>query len=281
MQPGDPVVGGTVLRRVAIQSPNFVHLVSGWSINQDGSAEFNGLTINGGDVILTDGSGNVVGTLDGSAGLVLVGNGTLADPEFQITPFSDMLWAGSTPTQTQDTSIEVGTIVDDQTETRIAMILSSGKDNGQAQAMLAVAAAPADGSEPPVVVTGNGTLLVGSDPAGPSGQAVPESWHAMTLVNSWTHASAFDVPSYRMTAEGKVDLKGVASGGTHTSGTLVATLPVGYRPTVQRQLVASADGNVSPFCCVLHVATNGQITMFEGTSTADVIGFDGLSFYLS
>jgi hypothetical protein len=45
--PGDPVVGSTVLRRPAIQSPNYVQGVSGWSINADGSAEFNDLTIRG------------------------------------------------------------------------------------------------------------------------------------------------------------------------------------------------------------------------------------------
>lgn len=44
---GNPVVGGTVLRRAAIESPNFVTGVSGWEINQDGSAEFNNLTIRG------------------------------------------------------------------------------------------------------------------------------------------------------------------------------------------------------------------------------------------
>ncbi|HET7641154.1 MAG TPA: hypothetical protein VFK47_20765 [Ktedonobacteraceae bacterium] len=42
------VVGqfGTLVRN-AIRSPNFVHNVSGWTINQDGSAEFNNLTVRG------------------------------------------------------------------------------------------------------------------------------------------------------------------------------------------------------------------------------------------
>jgi hypothetical protein len=47
MMPGDPIVGSTVLRRPAIQSPNFVTGTSGWTINSDGSAEFNNLTIRG------------------------------------------------------------------------------------------------------------------------------------------------------------------------------------------------------------------------------------------
>ena len=47
LKPENPVVGGTVLRRAAIQSPGFIHNVSGWTINQDGSAEFNNLQIRG------------------------------------------------------------------------------------------------------------------------------------------------------------------------------------------------------------------------------------------
>ncbi len=45
--PQNPVVGSTVLRRPAIQSPNFVTGSSGWTINSDGSAEFNNLVIRG------------------------------------------------------------------------------------------------------------------------------------------------------------------------------------------------------------------------------------------
>lgn len=47
MMPGDPVVGSTILRRPAVQSPNFATGVSGWTINSDGSAEFNNLVIRG------------------------------------------------------------------------------------------------------------------------------------------------------------------------------------------------------------------------------------------
>jgi hypothetical protein len=46
--PGDPVVGSTVLRRPAIQSPNFVQSpLTGWAINADGSAFFGNLTLSG------------------------------------------------------------------------------------------------------------------------------------------------------------------------------------------------------------------------------------------
>jgi hypothetical protein len=44
MMPGNPVVGGVILRRAAIQSPDFVAGVSGWAINADGTSEFNSVT---------------------------------------------------------------------------------------------------------------------------------------------------------------------------------------------------------------------------------------------
>lgn len=44
---GDPVVGGVALRRAAIQSPNYVAGSAGWTINQDGSVEFNNGTFRG------------------------------------------------------------------------------------------------------------------------------------------------------------------------------------------------------------------------------------------
>lgn len=47
MYPVNPVVGSTILRRPAIQSPNYIAGSSGWTVNVDGSAEFNNLTIRG------------------------------------------------------------------------------------------------------------------------------------------------------------------------------------------------------------------------------------------
>lgn len=47
LEAGNPVFGGTVLRRAAIQSPNFAHKVAGWNIGQDGTAEFNSIVLRG------------------------------------------------------------------------------------------------------------------------------------------------------------------------------------------------------------------------------------------
>jgi hypothetical protein len=58
--PGNPVVGSTVLRRPAIQSPNYVAGSTGWAIFSDGSAEFNGVTLRGNLTVGDSGEPQVV-----------------------------------------------------------------------------------------------------------------------------------------------------------------------------------------------------------------------------
>ncbi len=81
MMPNDPIVGGNILRRPAIQSPNFVSGVSGWSINADGTAQFNQLTlivsVTGAAVLIYAGTamfGTLIGSWAGTAGVDQYGN---------------------------------------------------------------------------------------------------------------------------------------------------------------------------------------------------------------
>ncbi len=76
----NPVVGGTTLIRPAIQSPNFVTTVSGWSINIDGSAEFNNVAIRG--TLTVTGPSTLAGTLTMSGGACIL---TAAAPAQRIS----------------------------------------------------------------------------------------------------------------------------------------------------------------------------------------------------
>jgi hypothetical protein len=62
-----PVVAGTVLIRTAIQSPNYVAGVSGWTINADGSVEFANITARG--TFIVDGTGNSFVRIAASGGV--------------------------------------------------------------------------------------------------------------------------------------------------------------------------------------------------------------------
>lgn len=76
------ILGGINLIRAAIQSPNFVSGASGWTIRQDGSAEFNNVVIRGGTVVSgtalyyngTPAAGNLFMSIAASAGTDSYGN---------------------------------------------------------------------------------------------------------------------------------------------------------------------------------------------------------------
>ncbi len=80
----NPIVAGSTLVRPAIRSPDYVPGVSGWSINRDGTAEFNNINIRGsgnfgpnpgqhieitstGRILIYDASNDLVGQIDGTA----------------------------------------------------------------------------------------------------------------------------------------------------------------------------------------------------------------------
>ncbi len=63
----DPIVAGTTLIRAAIRSPDYVPGVSGWSINRDGSVEFNDATLRG-ELLVTDPDGSYVRIYDENPG---------------------------------------------------------------------------------------------------------------------------------------------------------------------------------------------------------------------
>ena len=80
MQPGNPVVGGGVLRYPQVQSPNFIHGVQGWCIRSDGTAEFQNVIIPGGGAVsigsLTSGTLGAVGTLGAGGAFQTAASGT-------------------------------------------------------------------------------------------------------------------------------------------------------------------------------------------------------------
>lgn len=59
----------------------------------------------------------------------------------------------------------------------------------------------------------------------------PEAWTTPTLQNSWVaYSGGFNAAQYSKTGTGWVYLRGLIRDGTTTGGTLLFTLPTGYRP---------------------------------------------------
>lgn len=121
-------------------------------------------------------------------------------------------------------------------------------------------------------------LITGVDPAtgtAPGTPAAAETWHAMTLGNGWANrGGVFVTAQYRRTALKELEIVGEISGGTITSGTVVATLPAAYRPahTFDIPVVVAATGTQtnSP---TLEVASDGTIKVASMPTGTTVIAF--------
>lgn len=96
-----------------------------------------------------------------------------------------------------------------------------------------------------------------------SGAPSESSVHVPTLQNGWTNLGAgYATP--RVIKNGNVvHVEGIIKGGTTTSGTVVFTLPTGYRPKARViTVVASQAGSAT-----VDINTNGEIATSVGWST--------------
>lgn len=85
-------------------------------------------------------------------------------------------------------------------------------------------------------------------------------WRPMTLQNGWANRGAgFPPAQYRMLSNGNVQYVLNVTGGTTTSGTVIANLPVGFRPPYEIPLSGLAHG--------LAIGSAGNIQVFSGTSS--------------
>jgi len=80
----------------------------------------------------------------------------------------------------------------------------------------------------------DGTLALLSDIAS-------SAWVAPTLLNGWViYGAPQQTPRYRMDADGVVHIQGLVKDGTTTAGTVIFTLPSGFRPDAKLTMVVSA-----------------------------------------
>jgi hypothetical protein len=91
-------------------------------------------------------------------------------------------------------------------------------------------------------------------------------WTSMTMQNSWvwySSAGIFATPAYTKAADGIVSLKGLITGGTATSETVLTTLPAGYRPSNRLIFEVANNGAVGR----VDVLQTGQVRIITGGNT--------------
>jgi Tfp pilus assembly protein PilE len=91
-------------------------------------------------------------------------------------------------------------------------------------------------------------------------------WNTITTptpTTNWVHYTSggiFPTPGYIKAADGIVSLKGLITGGTTTAGSVITTLPAGYRPSARLVFEVANNGAVGR----IDILSNGQVLIMTG-----------------
>lgn len=115
-----------------------------------------------------------------------------------------------------------------------------------------------------VTIAGNITL---------KGQMPVENWTAITLQNSWVAYNTV-VNAFYKNKSNEVKVKGIIKNGTGTSGTVLFTLPAGYRPKEIKYCIG-IDGALA--VKRIQINPDGTVTIVDGCNNTFLI-LDNISF---
>jgi hypothetical protein len=96
-----------------------------------------------------------------------------------------------------------------------------------------------------------------------------DAWHDVSFQNGWSNRGGGWAPfRYRKLAGDLLMLAGAVSVGTATGGTVVCSLPIGYRPVSIQSVVLAG------------LTSSGYVPKFEVHTSGDVQFWDGVSGYV-
>lgn len=316
--------GGGALVRPRIKSPDYVTGVSGWTVNQDGTAEFQDATIRG-SLALGGTSPAAREVIGGTVPAELVTYYAAGSPETVTAPetvvalvsaaydgqgnyvYQVLVVDSSAPMEISSLAIGkvISGVVTEFTRTVLNPNIGGGTQTDYLDNAVFFESAANTGLD--VIVAGIVTDAVGRwmvdaggsmflGPGGPSNvdcvfaragsqkfvtdalvfntaaagnDPVAETWHALTLSNSWTGTLRYKkVPS----PSPAVYVSGSLTPGTKTDGTTVATLPSGYRPASGTDLACVVNAQAGANAQTPHFninATTGVLTCWGwGSATS-------------
>ncbi len=102
----------------------------------------------------------------------------------------------------------------------------------------------------------------------------PTPWQNLVLANGWNHHQQYNNVQYCKSFDGVVYLRGTANKGKIAAGTVLGTLPVGYRPS--KSIYVSTLNN-SYTIAVLGIEPTGNI-IIKANVDATWLNFDNVSF---
>lgn len=99
-------------------------------------------------------------------------------------------------------------------------------------------------------------------------------WQNLPLQNGWQHHQQYNNVQYSKSFDGVVYLRGVGAKGKTAYGTVIAQLPVGFRPLHSTYVFAINDDFTVAVLCIL---TSGEIVVRKNVD-ATWLNFDNVSF---
>jgi hypothetical protein len=304
----DPLVGGISLRKAAIRSPNYVAGSSGWTINIDGSAEFNNVTIRGGQVVGgtalyyngTPALGTLIASISATAGTDSFGNhygvGIISYDEVNFQ-FSQLQagkllvgalsgGVGSAPDTADATvvttggntgvtsfigSVQGGTSFTDPPEFQLnAGQPSKGTGSGLNPFIRVIDTAGS--SDVDVLVSGS--VIKAADLGGAA------TWQTPTYNAGWAAGDVGGILrplQFRLDAENNLQIAGTMHTTSNTPSTFAFVLPTAYRPTTNQRVGTSGlnTGTNTVLPGYLQVGLNGSTGFFTpaaggGAANVDV-----------
>lgn len=301
---GDPVVGGVALRRAAIQSPNYVAGSTGWTINQDGSVEFNNGTFRGtvtagtfqgtnfvisqsGEFFYsgTPAAGNLIASISNNPGTDGFGNAYPAGyttydrlNNLFVNSQSGVISLGQIVAGAADTN-DAAHVLGGAGQLALTSCVTAGLPDAAALTLFSGTTGQPTGASGPAM-----TLLDGSNSSAAdftlsgtvvksSNSGLPEAWQTPGFNTGY---SANGTAQYRHDGFDNVvwDLSVTqATGVTGASGAvIIAAVPAAYRPKTNPRMVPCAwqsSGSVAKGAGLFTFNTNGTVSLFWPATTAN------------
>lgn len=256
------ILAGETLVRDAIKSEGYVPGSNGWSINRDGTAEFNDVTTRG-ELLVGDLAAKYIHIANDPQPIIRLGNAgnaeetTGASIDALATGFSSYLFLSSPERNSNGLDASISLVVDDSPETSVVLsadnsylnsdLVRLGQNDSDKHLDLLYNAgdAKAELRNPDEVWKGTGTT---------------------PLTGTWVDVAGSRFGYYK-DATGRVQVRGKVSGGG--AGATIVTLPVGYRPSSNLEFSMRAAAGV---LASVSVNTGGVLTVTTNLASASANG---------
>jgi len=112
-----------------------------------------------------------------------------------------------------------------------------------------------------------------------------ESWQNASLQNGWVGYSANYTLQYRKNRLGNIEFRGLIKNGVLTDGTIIANLPIGYRPTTPFSPIIYIPATDINNRYIAHaqivIDTNGDVKLYNAPTGTVQLSFDSIFFSIN